>query len=161
MVDVVTLIAVALLVAGVIGTLVPMVPGGLCSLAGVYSYWWATDFSEPGVVAMAVFTILGLTTLFVELFGSAIAGRVGGASWKTTGIAVVVGLVLMVVTGPLGLLVGIFGTVFVLELARHGAVDRGIRTAAYATVGIFVSTAVQVALTTTILFGFVLVVIIL
>ncbi|WP_255191518.1 DUF456 domain-containing protein [Natronobeatus ordinarius] len=157
MVDAITVLAVALLVGGVVGTLIPLVPGGALSLAGVYLYWWHSGFTEPGTLALVVFTLLGVLTLLTEFFGGAISARFGGASWGTTAIAAVVGIVLMVITGPLGLLAGLFGTVFALEFARNGDVDHGVRSAAFATVGILASTAVQALLTATILFGFLVV----
>lgn len=157
MVDAITVLAVALLVGGVVGTLIPLVPGGALSLAGVYLYWWHSGFTEPGTLALGVFTLLGVLTLLTEFFGGAISARFGGASWGTTAIAAVVGIVLMVITGPLGLLAGLFGTVFALEFARNGDVDHGVRSAAFATVGILASTAVQALLTATILFGFLVV----
>ncbi|MFU8869279.1 DUF456 domain-containing protein [Natronococcus sp.] len=154
MVDVVALLALALLVGGVVGTVVPLVPGGLLSVSGLLLYWWNSGFAEPGTVSLVVLTALGVLTLLVEFFGGSIAARAGGASWTTTGAAAVVGIALMIVTGPLGLLVGLFGTVFLLEYARGGDVDGSTRSAFYATVGILASTATQVLLTTAILFGF-------
>ena len=150
----VTLVAIALLVGGVLGTLVPLVPGGLLSLSGVYLYWWHSGFAEPGTVGLVVLTLLGVMTLLAEFFGGAIAARAGGASWTTTALAAVVGIVLLLITGPIGLLVGLFGTVFFLEFARNGNVDQSARSALYATIGMLASTAVQALLTTTILFGF-------
>jgi len=58
--------------------------------------------------------------------------------------------------GPLGLVAGVFVVVFALEVRRHGEADRGARTAAYATVGILVSTVMQVLLTATVLTVFLL-----
>jgi len=60
----------------------------------------------------------------------------------------------MVVTGPLGLLVGLFGTVFVLEFVRNGELEGSTRSAVYTTIGVLASTAVQVLLTVSILLGF-------
>jgi uncharacterized protein len=154
MVDAVALVAIALLVCGVVGTVVPLVPGGLLSVVGVLLYWWNSGFTEPGTVSLLVLASLGVLTMLVEFFGGSIAARAGGASWATTGAAAVVGIVLMVVTGPLGLLVGLFGTVFLLEYARCGDIDGSTRSAFYATVGILASTATQVLLTSAILFGF-------
>ena len=155
MVDAITILAFALLLGGVVGTLVPLVPGGLLSLAGIYLYWWASGFAEPGPIALVVLTVLGVTTLLVEFFGGAVAAHAGGASWRTTAIAATVGILLMLVTGPIGLLVGLFGTVFLLELARAGNVETSATTALYATIGVLASTAIQVALTVTILLGFI------
>lgn len=154
MVDAVSVLAVALLVGAVVGTVVPLVPGGLLSLSGLYLYWWHSGFAEPGTLALAVLTALGLVTLFAEFFAGSIAARAGGASWLTTAAAAVVAIALMLVTGPLGLLVGLFGTVFAIEYLRGGSVDHSARSAVYATVGILASTAIQVLLTLSILLGF-------
>lgn len=155
MVDALTILAVALLVGGVAGTLLPLVPGGLLSLSGLYLYWWHSGFAEPGTITLAVLTVLGLLTLFAEFFAGSLAARAGGASWTTTSIAAVVAVVLMLVVGPLGLLAGLFGTVFVLEYVRRGDAAHSTRSALYATFGTLASTAIQAMLTTTILLGFV------
>ncbi|MDG5761099.1 DUF456 domain-containing protein [Natronococcus sp. A-GB1] len=154
MVDVIAALAIALLVGGVAGTVVPLVPGGLLSVSGVLLYWWGSGFTEPGPISLLVLLSLGALTLFVEFFAGSIAARAGGASWTTTGAAAVVGIALMLLTGPIGLLVGLFGTVFVLEFVRGGDVDHSTRSAFYATVGILASTAAQVLLTASILLGF-------
>lgn len=154
MVDAITIVAIALLVAAVVGTVVPLVPGGLLSLSGLYLYWWHSGFTTPGAITLVVLSVLGMLTLLVEFFAGSIAAKAGGASWGTTAAAAVVGIVLMIVTGPIGLLVGLFGTVFVLEFARNGDLDRSTQSAFYATVGMLASTAAQAVLTTTILFGF-------
>ncbi|AHF99724.1 hypothetical protein HALLA_13950 [Halostagnicola larsenii XH-48] len=156
MVDALSLLAIALLIGGVIGTVVPLVPGGSLSLVGLFLYWWGSGFTEPGPLALVVLTFLGVLAILAEFLGGAIAARAGGASWKTTAASAVVGILLMIVTGPLGLLVGLFGTVFVLEIVQGGTLDRSVRSAAYATAGILASTAIQVLLTASILFGFVI-----
>lgn len=161
MVEAITVFAVALLLAGIVGTLIPFVPSGVCSLAGVYLYWWHAGFSEPGATALVALTVLGLLTLLAEFFGGAIAARAGGASWTTTAAAAVVGLTLMLVVGPFGLLVGLFGTVFLLEYSHGGDTTQSARSALVASVGMLASTAVQVLLTTAILLGFVVAVFVL
>ena len=154
MVDAVTILAVALLVGGVVGTVAPLVPGGLLSLAGVLLYWWGSGFSDPGILSVAVLALLAVMTMVAELFGGSIAAKAGGASWTTTTIATVVAIALMLVTGPLGLLAGLFGTVFVVEFVQGGDAGGSARSAAYATGGMLASTAIQVLFTVTILLGF-------
>jgi uncharacterized protein YqgC (DUF456 family) len=143
------LVALLLLVAGVVGSVLPLVPGGLLSTAGVLYHWWAGGDIAPMVVGLLV--ALGLFTVAVDWLGGAVSARVGGASLPTTAAAAVAGVALAVVLGPLGLVAGIFGVVFAMEFRRHGEADRGARTAAYATAGILVSTVLQVLLTATIL----------
>ena len=139
------LVAVVLLVAGVVGSVVPVLPGGLLSMGGVIYYWWAGGDLAP--LAVGLLVVLGLSVIAVDWLGGAVSARVGGASLRTTLAAAVAGVALAVVLGPLGLVAGIFAVVFALEYRRHGEADQGARTAAYATAGILVSTVVQVLLT--------------
>ncbi|QLD84335.1 DUF456 family protein [Natronomonas halophila] len=149
-------VALVLLVAGIVASFVPLVPGGGLSMAGVSYYWYATG--DPGILALLALLGLGALALVFDWLGGALAANAGGASLRTTAIAAVVTLPLLVVLGPLGLLVGVAGTVFALEYHRHGDVELGLRAAAYATVGVLASTAMQVLVTAAVLAGFLLVV---
>lgn len=155
MVDVVLLVALTLLVAGVVGSVLPAMPGALLSLVGIYLYWWSSGFASPGPVLLAVLTIVGLFTIAVDYLGGAISARVGGATLRTTALAAVVGLVLFFVAGPLGILVGVAATVFLAEYYRSREARASGRAAVFATVGLLASTAVQVLLTASMLVAFV------
>jgi uncharacterized protein YqgC (DUF456 family) len=149
-------VALALLVAGIVGSFLPLVPGGGLSMLGVGYYWYVTG--EPGTLVLVGLLGLGLLAVAFDWLAGALAANVGGASMRTTAIAAVVTLPLLVVLGPLGLLVGVAGTVFALEYRRHGDVELSLRAAAYATVGVLASTAMQVLMTASVLVGFLLVV---
>jgi uncharacterized protein YqgC (DUF456 family) len=158
MVETLTVVAVALLVAGVAGSLLPLVPGPLLSVAGVCLHWWATDYTEPSLVVFVALVLVGLFALVVDLLAGAISARAGGASWRTSALATVVGIVLFVAGGgPAGLLVGIAGTVFALEFYTHGDRDASLKAAAFATVGVLGSGVVQALLTGSMLAAFLLV----
>lgn len=153
-----TWVAVGLAVAGVVGSILPLVPGGLLSIAGVGVYWWSSGYAEPSLPVVVALLAIGLLATVVDYAGGAIAARAGGASLATTAAAVAVGLVLLVVAGPLGFLVGIAATVFAVEFAQHADAEAGLRVAAYATVGVLASTVVQVLLTGSVLVALVIVV---
>jgi len=157
MVEVLTIVAIALLVAGVVGSVVPLVPGAALSLSGVYLHWWAGGYAEPGTVALVGFTVVGLVAVAVDYFAGAISARAGGASNATTALAAVAGLALFLVAGPIGIVLGVAATVFLAEFYRHRDAEAGARSAAYATVGMLASTAVQVLLTLSMLAAFLLV----
>ncbi|WP_336025123.1 DUF456 family protein [Halobellus salinisoli] len=141
----------AVVAAGVAGSVLPLVPGGLLSVVGVVGYWWSTGFVEPSALVVAVLVGVGVLTMTVDYVGGAIAARAGGASLVTTGVAVVVGLVLLLVAGPIGFLVGIAVAVFAVEFAQHADTERGLRVALYTTVGVLASSVVQVILTGSVL----------
>jgi uncharacterized protein YqgC (DUF456 family) len=146
-VDVFVLAAVVLALLGVVGSAVPLVPGALLSLGGVYLYWWSTGYSDPGLVVLVALTLLGLLVLAVDWLGGALAATVGGASKPTIVAAGVAGFALFFVAGPLGVLAGVGGVVFLAELRRNGDPAASARTAAYTTAGMLASNVAQVLLT--------------
>lgn len=145
------LAAFALLVLGVVGSALPAIPGPLFSLAGLLVYWWQSGYAQPGPVLFAALLLVALLALAADWFGGAISAKAGGASLRTTAAAALVGLMLFPFLGPLGVVLGVAGTVFALEVVRGREVRSSARTAAYATVGMLASAVVQVLLTATVL----------
>lgn len=156
MVELALVVAVALLVGGVLVSFAPLAPGALLSLAGIYYYWWATGYAEPGTAFLVGATFVGLATLALDYLASALSTRAGGASWRTTAVAAVVGVVLLLFTGPVGAVIGIALAVFALEFERSGDLEGSLRTAWYTLLGILLSKGLQVLLTGALLVGFLL-----
>lgn len=148
------LVAVALLALGVVGSAIPAVPGASLSIAGLLVYWWHTGFAEPGTLALLVLLSLAALALVADWFGGPLAAKAGGAATRTTLVAAAVGFVLLFVAGPLGIVLGVAGTVFLFEYRRSGDVRGSLRAAGYVTVGILASAVVQVLLTGAVLVGF-------
>jgi len=152
-VDVVLAAAVALLVAGVVGSVVPLVPAGLPSLAGVGLY--AALGSEPvGTVPLVAFAVAGLVAAALELLGGPLAARGSGASTRTMLVAALIGFLLFFVTGPVGIVVGMVAAVFAAEYRRGAAPERALGRAGYTVVGVLVAAAAQLVLTLATLAGF-------
>lgn len=155
MFETVTLLVLALLVVGLVGSVVPGVPAGLLALAGVYvEYLYGAH--GMSVWALAGFTLVGLLAIVVDYFGGPLAARSGGASTKTTLLAGVVGLVLLVLSGPVGALLGVFATVLALELRRDKSVEEALRSAVWSFAGMLGSGLVVFLLLTSMLVGYLL-----
>lgn len=150
--------ALALAAVGVLGSLLPVVPGALFSLAGVFLYWWSTGYAEPSLFVLAGFALVAVTAGVVDVAGSAVAVRAGGASPLTAGAALVAGVILGIVTGPVGFVLGVAATAFAVEYYRTGESEASGRAALYATVGVLGSVVVQLLLTLSLLIGLALVV---
>lgn len=157
MVELLVVAAFLVLLVGVAGSFLPLIPSGPAALAGVLLYWHATGYTAPGPVALAALVLVGVVTTVVEYAGGATAAKAAGASNLTTAAAVVVGIALLFVAGPAGIVVGIAGTVFVAEFARNREASASARTALYATVGVLASSVVQFLLTGSILLALALV----
>lgn len=139
------LVAFVLLVLGVAFSVVPVLPGPPLSLAGVLTYWWATG--EPGVVVFAALLVVGVVAVLVDWLGGAVAARASGVSTRVSLLAALVGLAGTVVLGPIGLLAGVAGTVFVATYRHEQDTTASLRAAAYATAGVLGSAVVQTLLT--------------
>jgi len=146
-------LAFLLLVAGVVGSLVPQVPGALLSLAGVFTYWYGTG--EPGTALLVALTLAGLVTWVIDFGGGVIAARAGGASNTTALLAGVVALVLFFLTGPLGVILGVAATVFAVEFYRQQDARQGLKAALVTTAGMLASSVAQALLTGSILLAMV------
>jgi hypothetical protein len=157
--DPVVVLAVGLCLLAVVGSLLPLVPGGLLSVAGVLLYWWHTGYTDPGPLVLSGLLGIALLAVALDWFGGAVSASVGGASTRTTLAAAVVALPLTLVAGPVGLLLGVAGTVFVLAYVENEDVEESARIAAYATVGMLASAVAQAILTGLVLLGTVLVVV--
>ncbi|ATW87797.1 hypothetical protein halTADL_1002 [Halohasta litchfieldiae] len=159
MVELVLVVAVVLLIVGVVGSVLPLVPSGLVSLAGVWTY--VLFGSEPvGVFVVVSLTLAGIAAVLFDHFAGPIAARASGASTETMIASTIGGLVMLLVLGPIGIIVGVVGTVFLLELRNGSEMDIATKRALYTTVGVLASSVVQVLVTLSMLGAFVLFVVV-
>lgn len=160
MVDVLVLAAFALLVLGVVGSVLPALPGALLSLVGVLLYWWGSGYTDPGTLLLAVLVAVAVLAFLVDVLAGVFAAKAGGASNFTAVLAGGVGLLALLVTGPLGMIIAVAGTVFVVEIVRGGDLRSGGKAAAITVVGVLGSAIVQAVLTASILVAMVFVVLV-
>jgi uncharacterized protein YqgC (DUF456 family) len=152
--------ALLLLVAGVVGSVVPAVPGPLLSVAGVLTYWQSTGYADPTLAFVLGVLLVGVGALLVDWFAGAISSKLGGATTTAAVAAAAVGVLAFFLAGPLGIVVGVAVTVFAVEFALTRDAGQGLRASLYATVGLLASTAVQALVALSILVGFLLAVVV-
>lgn len=152
--------AIVLMIIGVIGSFTPMMPGALLSVAGILVYWYGTGYTRPGIFFLIAFILTGLFAVATDYLSGVIAGKVGGASTKSSVAAGLVGLILFFVLGPLGILIGVAGTIFLREFLRTDDMRKSFKAAAYSTAGVLGSTVVQFIVTLSLLIAFVVALII-
>jgi len=140
---------------GIVGSIVPMMPGALFSLLGVGIYFFMTE--DPSILFTVFAAFTGIFALGTDWFAGSVAAKYGGASNKTSlmaGIAGVFGFIFL--GGPVGLAIAVGATVYIREFMIHGNSDKGMKAAVYATIGVLGSAIVQTILTASILIAFVL-----
>ena len=135
MVTVVGVVVAALFLAGLVGSIVPWMPGPLFILAGAVVWAVATDFQTLGWGRLAGLAALAVLSFLLDFLAGALGARRYGASrWGVVGalLGAVVGLFL----GPLGLIAGCVVGAVVGELARGADLAGGVRSGLGALVGL-------------------------
>ncbi|KDS90882.1 hypothetical protein FK85_08795 [Halorubrum saccharovorum] len=137
-------IAIALLVVWTASSFVPFVPSGVLAALTVVGYAYTTGFAEPGLAVLLALVLLSLLASVAELASGMVSGRLGGASTRSVVAGTLAGIALLFVLGPIGIVVGLGGTVFLAALYENDADPRvAARQAAYAVVGALASAVVQ------------------
>jgi len=152
--ELVTVLALLLLAGGVVGSAVPSVPGPLVSLAGVVAYALGGG-SAVGSVTLLALVAVGVVAVLADWLSGTLAAKYGGASWTASLLGGVVGVVMFFVWGPVGVILGLAATVFLVEAYREDA-QHATKAAVYSTIGALGSIVVQVVLSLGMLATFVL-----
>jgi len=156
--DIMVVLAVLVMVDGIVGTVIPGVPGGVLILAAFFSYWASTGFAEPGTLFAVVFTITGLVVVVTDYVAGMVSARAGGASRTTAVVAGVIGIVLLLSTGPVGALAGVVLAVTGLEVLQGAETGEGFRAGLVTAVGILGSGLIQLIMATAMTVAFMAVV---
>ena len=117
-----TVVAGVLVVVGLIGIVLPMIPGPILVVGGI-AVWAVPRHDRVGWIVLGVavgLTLLGLVAKYL-LPGRKL--RAAGVPWWTLGAGVGLGIVGFFVIPVIGLLLGFILGVFLAELARLGSVD--------------------------------------
>lgn len=138
-------LAFALILVGLIGTLLPVMPGALLVFLGMFAGAWADDFSRVGWAALGVLAILTVLFYVLDFLAGAYgARRLGASRWGVVGA--VLGAVVGMFFGFVGVVVGPFvGAVVGELLARRGLLEAS-RAGAGAWIGLVLSVAARLAL---------------
>lgn len=117
------LVSILLLLVGILGTFLPVLPGLLLSLCGLLIYKFGTDSS----LSMAYIWIFVFLTLLSIILNYVIPARTnrkyGGTRWGSAGSVIGTILGMFFIPVPFGFLIGMFLGVFVGELL-HDAKDK-------------------------------------
>lgn len=155
MIDLYLTAALLLLILGIVGSIIPSLPGPLFSLTGVLLYWWSTGYSEPSNIVLILLISTGLLAFALDWIASYIGADKSGASKETAIAAALSSAILFLVSGPVGIVVGTAAVVFLRELSRGRKRDEAFKSAVYTTLGILASTVSKVILTSLMLLIFV------
>ena len=137
--------AVLLVTVGVVGIVLPALPGTLLIVAGLVLAAWADDFMRVGPAMLIVIALIGVATYGVDFLATALGARHLGAS-KRAMAGAAIGTILGLFLGLPGVIIGPFLGAIAGELTVHRDWKRVGKAGVAAWVGFAVGTAVKVAL---------------
>ncbi len=139
------LLAVVLIVLGLVGTLLPALPGPILVFAGVVLAAWIDGFVRIGVGTLVLLGVLTAVAYAVDLVSAALGVKRAGASRRAVAgaaIGVVGGLFL----GLPGLIAGPFAGAVIGELTVRRDLRQAGRVGLFAGLGFVIGLAIRVAI---------------
>ena len=112
-------IATVLVIVGVVGTVLPVLPGTLLVFAGLALAAWADHFTRVGVVGLSLIGCLALLAFAADLIASALGAKRVGASPQAL-VGATAGGVIGLLFGIPGMILGPFVGAVLGELFARG-----------------------------------------
>ena len=146
--DLLMFIAVALVLVGMAGTIMPALPGTPLVFAGLVCGAWAHDFEKVGWVTLTILGLLTVASLGIDYVGTAMGAKRVGAS-KLAVFLAALGALAGLVFGLPGVIIGPFVGAFAGELLarRSGDWKQAGKVGLGTWVGLALATAGKLALT--------------
>lgn len=139
------LLAVALIVVGVVGTVLPAIPGATLVFAGIALAAWIGDFARIPVWIVVVAGVLAALTWVIDFAAASVgAKRVGASPWAIAGAAL--GTIAGVFTGLVGLLFLPLAGAAIGEFLAERDLLRAGKVGLATWLGIVIGTALKVAI---------------
>lgn len=133
------------LLLGVAGVVLPLLPGAPLLLGGAVLVAWAGDFQRVGWPTLAVVALLAALVWATDWVAAALGARAAGASrWAVLGASL--GLLAGLFLGPAGLLLGPAVGAVLLEYWRDPDFGRALRAGVGAFLGFLLGGVVKVLL---------------
>ncbi len=108
------------MVVGVIGVVLPLIPGPILIWASAFLWAWADGFQAMGWPTLLGLAGLALLAEVSDMVLAAMGARRGGASWFSMLVAAAAALVGFLFLNLLGALIGGFLGLLAWETYRHG-----------------------------------------
>jgi len=144
------IVSTLLVLAGLVGIVLPALPGTVLIFAGLWLAAWADGFAHVGAVPLVLLALMTVATYFVDAAMMALGMQRLGASRRAMAGAAI-GMLVGAFLGIPGLIVGPFAGAVLGEMTVHRDIARAGRAGVAAWIGFVIGMAVKVG------FGFVMI----
>lgn len=139
------LLAGILILIGLLGVVLPALPGLPLAYAGMWLAAWAGGFEQIGVVTLVVLGLLTLVSVAVDLLATLFGARRVGAS-RLALVGAAAGTVVGLLFGILGIFIGPFVGALVGEYLHGRRIGQATRVGFGTWLGIVLGTVLKIAL---------------
>ena len=139
------IVAIVLIATGIVGTVVPAVPGATLMFAGMALGAWIDDFARVPVWVLVVLGVLTLLAWIVDFAASALGAKRAGASGRAIAGAAV-GTVAGIFTGFWGILFMPLVGAAIGEYSAQRDLRRAGEVGVATWIGLLLGTAVKIAI---------------
>jgi len=137
--------AALLVVVGLVGLVLPGLPGAPLILMGLILGAWANDFTYVGLWTIVVLTVLAGLTYAVDFWATIFGAKKFGAS-KRAIIGALIGVVAGLFFGLPGVIFGPFIGAVIGELSARRDLQQATRAGIGATIGLVLGAALKIAM---------------
>jgi uncharacterized protein YqgC (DUF456 family) len=137
------LAAVALIVLGIVGIVLPILPGTILVFAGLLLAAWADRFTRVGPATLTLLGVLAAASYTIDIAAAALGVKRLGASPRAM-VGATVGTLLGFWFGLPGLIIGPFAGAMIGELTVHRDIGRAGRAGLAAGIGFIVGSIIKV-----------------
>ena len=139
------LLALVLVLVGIVGTVVPGLPGPILVFAGVLLAAWADGFARIGAGTLIILAVMTVAAYAVDFAASAVGVRRAGASTRAA-VGAALGAIAGMFFGLPGLILGPFVGAVLGELTVRRNLSMAGRAGLAAWIGFVIGTALKLAL---------------
>lgn len=141
------LLAIALVIVGLLGTVLPVIPGALFTFGGLLLAAWADDFARVGIVGLTIIGVLGFLSWVADFVATLMGAQRVGASTQAL-VGATLGGAVGIFLGLAGMILGPFvGAVAGELLARRGELVRAGKVGLGTWLGLIAAAVVKVVIT--------------
>lgn len=131
---------------GVLGAILPVVPGPVLIWLGALLWAWADHFQRIGWPTLTILAVLMIAGGGAEFWMSALGARRGGASWPALLAGVALGIAGFFLLSLPGAIVGVVLGILAVEAWRTGGLRPALKSSGGFLLGYLLAAAVQLSL---------------
>ncbi len=137
------IIAILLFIAGLVGTILPILPGSILIYGGMLLYGLMTGFAKLDLYFFLIQAVVLILTFLIDYWASVYGTKKFGGSKQASWGAIIGTIVGIFIFGPLGIIIGPFLGAVIGEFLRGGAIEQAVRVGVGTILGVLGGTVLK------------------